>query len=192
MGMISAKNLQHSVTPFADAAEIIWGSTGRYLVSAGAAIAAIGCLNGFILIQGQIPFAISKDKLFPPIFAKQNKHAAPAMGIIISSVIVSILMCMNYTKGLAEQFKFLILLSSLTILIPYLFSTASYIIIRFGNKIASKNGWVSAILLSSFAFLFCLWIIIGSGQEIVYWGFLLLMAGIPFYVWIIWWRDRKK
>jgi APA family basic amino acid/polyamine antiporter len=192
MGMIPAKNLQNSVTPFADAAELIWGSGARYLVSAGAAIAAFGTLNGYILIQGQIPFAIAKDKLFPPIFAKKNGNDVPALGIIISSVLVSVLMCMNYTKGLADQFKFLILLSTLTILIPYLFSTASYIIIRVGNKLASKRGWVSAILLSSFAFLFCLWVIIGSGQEIVYWGFLLLMLGIPFYVWIIWLRDKKS
>ena len=147
-------------------------------------------MNGYILIQGQIPFAIAKDKLFPPLFAKKNGNGVPAIGIIISSILVSVLMCMNYTKGLADQFKFLILLSTLTILIPYLFSTAAYIIIRVGNKINTKRGWISAILLSSFSFLFCLWIIIGSGQEIVYWGFLLLMSGIPFYVWIIWLRDK--
>jgi APA family basic amino acid/polyamine antiporter len=167
MGMFPAKNLLHSVTPFADAAELVWGSGARYLVSAGAAIAAFGALNGYILIQGQIPFAIAKDKLFPPLFAKKNGNGVPAVGIIISSVLVSVLMCMNYTKGLAEQFKFLILLSTLAILIPYLFSTASYIIILVRNKVTTKKGWVSAILLSSFAFLFCLWIIIGSGQESV-------------------------
>jgi APA family basic amino acid/polyamine antiporter len=192
MGMIPAQTLQHSVTPFADAAELVWGKSARYLVSAGAAIAAFGALNGYILIQGQIPFAIAKDKLFPPLFAKKNGNGVPAMGIIISSVLVSVLMCMNYTKGLAEQFKFLILLSTLTILIPYLFSTAAYIIICVQKNFTSKSGWLSAILLSSFAFLFCLWIVIGSGQEIVYWGFVLLMAGIPFYVWVIWLRDKKN
>jgi APA family basic amino acid/polyamine antiporter len=192
MGMIPAQTLQHSVTPFADAAELVWGTNARYLVSAGAAIAAFGTLNGFILIQGQVPFAIAKDKLFPPLFAQKNGNGVPAKGIIISSVLVSVLMCMNYTKGLAEQFKFLILLSTLTCLIPYLFSTASYILIRVRKNFTSKSGWLSAILLSSFAFLFCLWMIVGSGQEIVYWGFVLLMAGVPFYVWVIWLRDKKN
>jgi APA family basic amino acid/polyamine antiporter len=192
MGMIPAQNLQHSVTPFADAAELVWGKGARYLISAGVAIAALGTLNGFILIQGQVPFAIAKDKLFPPLFARKNGNGVPALGIIISSVLVSVLMCMNYTKGLAEQFKFLILLSTLTSLIPYLFSTAAYIIIRVRKNFTSKSGWLSAILLSSFAFLFCLWMVIGSGQEIVYWGFVLLMSGIPFYVWVIWLRDKKN
>lgn len=187
MGMIPAKDLQRSVTPFADAADIIWGTSARYWVSAGVAIAAFGALNGWILIQGQIPYAIAKDKLFPPVFGKENKKGVPARGIIISSILVSVLMSMNYTKGLVEQFKFLILLSTLTVLVPYLFSAAAYIIIRLENKyLHSEKGWVSAILLASLAFLFSLWAIAGSGQEIVYWGFILLMAGVPFYVMILW------
>jgi APA family basic amino acid/polyamine antiporter len=89
---------------------------------------------------------------------------------------------MNYTKGLVDQFKFLILLTTLTVLIPYLFSTAAYIIFRL--KEAKLTKWVrySAIVLASLAFLFFMWMIIGSGQEIVYWGFVLCMSSIPVYV----------
>ncbi|MEP7143376.1 MAG: amino acid permease [Ferruginibacter sp.] len=189
MGMIPANDLQHSVTPFADAAVIIWGSSARYWVSAGVAIAAFGALNGWILIQGQIPYAIAKDKLFPPVFGKKNKKGVPARGIIISSILVSVLMSMNYTKGLVEQFKFLILLSTLTSLVPYLFSAASYLIIRMENKYSlCGRSWLQAIVLASLAFLFSLWAIAGSGQEIVYWGFILLVTGLPFYVMILWKR----
>ena len=190
MGMIPAKDLQHSVTPFADAAVIIWGSSARYWVSAGVAIAAFGALNGYILIQGQVPYAIAKDKLFPAVFAKANKKGVPISGIVIGSILVTALMIMNYTKGLAEQFKFLILLTTITVLVPYLFSTAAYIIIRLQNKyLNAGSGWTGAIVLSSLAFLFSLWAIAGSGQEAVYWGFMLLMAGVAFYVLILW---KKK
>jgi APA family basic amino acid/polyamine antiporter len=187
MGMIPGKDLQHSVTPFTDAAVIIWGSSARYWVSAGIAIAAFGALNGWILIQGQMPYAIAKDKLFPPVFRKENKKGVPARGIVISSIFVSMLMFMNYTKGLVEQFKFLILLTTLSVLVPYLFSTASYMIIRIQNRyLKTDTQKIPAIILASLAFLFSIWLIVGSGQEIVYWGFILLMSGIPFYVWIIW------
>ena len=149
-------------------------------------MAAFGALNGYILIQGQVPYAIAKDKLFPPVFGKRNKKGVPVFGIVIGSVLVSILMIMNYTKGLAEQFKILILLSTLTVLVPYLFSAASYIIIRLENKYLKPGaGWVPAIVLASLALLFSLWAIAGSGQEIVYWGFILLMTGVPFYVMIV-------
>ncbi len=185
MGMIPAKSLQTSVTPFADAAALIWGNGARYWVSAGAAIAAFGALNGYILLQGQLPYAIAKDKLFPKVFSKLNSKSVPALGMIISSVLISICVGMNYTKGLAEQFRILILLSTLTVLIPYLFSTAAYMIIRIERKKLVKTGWVAAIVLSTLAFIFSLWMVVGSGQETVYWGFVLLMLGIPFYVWML-------
>lgn len=191
MGMIPAKDLQHSVTPFADAAVIIWGSSARYWVSAGVAIAAFGALNGWILVQGQIPSAIAKDKLFPAVFGKENKKGIPASGIIISSVVVSILMTMNYTKSLVEQFKFLILLSTFTVLLPYLLSAAAYIIIRANKKYFSKNNWLQAIVLASLAFLFSLWAIAGAGEETVYWGFIFLIAGTPFYVYMVLNKNKK-
>lgn len=101
-------------------------------------------------------------------------------------------MTMNYTKGLTEQFKVLILMSTLTSLIPYLFSTASYVLIRLENKhLYSGKSWVQAIALASLAFLFSLWAIAGSGRETVYWGFILLMAGIPFYI-ITRWNNKSK
>ncbi len=189
MGLIPAKELQNSVTPFADAAVFMWGEGASYLVSAGVAIAAIGTLNGFILIQGQVPYAISKDHLFPVFFSKKNKNGVPALGIIIGSVVVSLLMVMNYTKGLAAQFKFLILLATLTVLVPYLFSTAAYIVIKIKKKYF-RNNWLTSILLASLAFIFSLWIIGGAGKEIVYFGFILLLSGIPFYIWMLW-KNKK-
>lgn len=192
MGMISAAHLKTTVTPFADAATIIWGSGAKYWVSAGVAIAAFGALNGYILIQGQLPAAIANDQLFPSIFAKKNSKGVPAIGVAISSVLVSFFMMMNYTKGLVDQFKFLILLTTLTVLIPYLFSTAAYIIFRL--KEANLSKWIkySAITLASLAFLFFMWMIIGSGQEIVYWGFVLSMSSIPVYVWGVTKRNKQN
>lgn len=189
MGVINATNLQHSVTPYADAAVQIFGTNARYWISGGVAVASFGCLNGWILIQGQVPYAIAKDKLFPRVFGKENKNGAPALGIIISSALVSLLMMMNYSKGLVEQFKFLILLSSITTLVPYLFCTGSYIIIGMRKNYFTKKSLLPAIIISLLAFIFSLWAIAGSGQDAVYWGFILLMAGIPFYVSFSW---KKK
>jgi APA family basic amino acid/polyamine antiporter len=194
MGMIPAKTLQHSVTPFADAAVIIWGSTARYWISAGVAMAAFGALNGWILVQGQVPYAIAKDRLFPAVFGLKNKRGVPAMGIVIGSVLISLLMVMNYTKGLAEQFRFLILLTTICTLVPYLFSTAAFIIIRIQQRarVQAKHGWPQALALASLAFLFSLLAMAGSGQETVYYGFMLLMCGLPFYVWILWRNKGSK
>jgi APA family basic amino acid/polyamine antiporter len=185
MGILSVSELKKSVTPFADAAIVMFGNSAKYWVSAGIAIAAFGALNGWILIQGQVPYAIAKDKLFPAIFAKENKRKVPYIGIILNSVLVSLFMMMNYTKGLVEQFRFLLLLSVLTVFIPYLFSTAAYILVRIQQKHLHPHKWTQAILLAVLAFAYSLWAIAGTGEKTVFYGFMLLMAGIPFYIWIV-------
>jgi APA family basic amino acid/polyamine antiporter len=180
MGIIPPETLAQSDAPFADAAAVIWGPSARYWVAAGAVISTFGALNGWILMQGQVPLAAAKDGLFPMIFGKLNKWGSPARGIILSSVIISILMGMNYAKGLVKAFEFMILLSTLTVLVPYLFSSATHLLMALNEKHQKKGSWI----LGSLAFIFSMLAVVGSGQEVVFWGFLLLMAGIPFYVFI--------
>jgi basic amino acid/polyamine antiporter, APA family len=192
MGLIPPSILHQSQAPFADAAASIWGEEARYLVAGGAVVSTFGALNGWILIQGQMPFAAARDQLFPKIFAKENKNGTPIVGILVSSVLVSVLMSMNFSKSLANTYVFVLLLSTLTCLVAYLFSVVSFVMIesrQHGMSLRTNGGKMLVALL---AFLYSMWAIIGSGQETVYWGFILLMAGLPFYVWIQVTQKHKK
>jgi APA family basic amino acid/polyamine antiporter len=55
------------------------------------------------------------------------------------------------------------------------------ITLKGGKRVGSFTGLA---VVSVLAFVFSLWAIAGAGAEIVYWGFLLLMSGVPVYVWI--------
>ena len=98
MGMIPAHELRNSNAPFSDAAALIWGDGARNWVALGAIASTLGALNGWILLQGQMPMAAARDNLFPVIFKRENKKGTPAIGIVISSVLISALMMMNFTK----------------------------------------------------------------------------------------------
>lgn len=178
MGIIPPETLATSQAPFADAAVVIWGESARNWVALGIVISVFGALNGWIMMQGQIPLAAAKDGLFPALFGKLNKNNSPATGIAFSSILISGLMLMNYSKSLISAFEFMILLATLTCLVPYLFSTATHLL--FALRSGKKWSWI----WGSLAFAFSMWAVAGSGEEIVFWGFLVLMAGIPFYVWI--------
>ena len=117
--------------------------------------------------------------MFPKFFARINQFGAPGAGIVLSSILVSVLMISNFTKGLNSAFEFMILLSTLTVLVPYLFSSASYIILSRGNR---KFPSTKNVIIGLLAFSFSLFAVIGSGQEVVYWGFIMLILGIPIYV----------
>ena len=183
MGMIPAAELKNSNAPFADAAAIIWGDSARYWVAAGAIVSTLGALNGWILLQGQMPMAAARDKLFPVLFNKENSKGVPALGIVIGSVLISGLMMLNFTNGLNDMFTFMALMTTLTVLIPYLFSATSYGIMILQEKFW-KRDHISQLIIAALAFLFSLWAVVGSGQETVYWGFIAILSGIPFYMWM--------
>jgi basic amino acid/polyamine antiporter, APA family len=189
MGMIPAKILAHSPTPFADAADVMVGHNARYWVSAGVAIAGFGAINGWILLQGHLGYGVAKDKLFPQIFAKINKKDVPYASIVINGIVVCLIAVMNFSKGLVDQFKTIMLLSVLTTVIPYLFSAAAYPIIR-AKKMAT--GSAVTIVLAILAFAYSLWAIAGTGQDSVYYGFIVLMLGIPFYIWITYKKAKSS
>jgi len=133
--------------------------------------------------------ATAKDNLFPRVFKKENKNGAPIFGLIIGSVLTSLVMLMNFTDGLVDQFEFIVLLTTLTCLVPYLFVAAAYILSIIERKLHANNV-IKTFLLGSLGFAYSLWAIYGSGHDTVFYGFLLLLLGIPFYV-LMRWNQRK-
>jgi APA family basic amino acid/polyamine antiporter len=189
MGILPAASLAQSSAPFADAATKIWGTWAGSLIAAGAAISAFGCLNGWILLQGQMPLAVAKDGLFPPIFKKLSSRGTPVAGLVISSMLITGLMAMNFTSSLVEQFTFLILLATICTLIPYVLSAISQLVIfvRDREKFSGER-LAGASVIAVLALVYSLWAITGAGRDSVFWGLLLLLAGVPFY----WMQVRRN
>jgi len=105
---------------------------------------------------------------------------------------VSVFMAMNFAKGLVEQFQFMLLLGTLTSLIPYALVAAAYVIMVIRRKEAATRGdWVRVLIPACLAFIFSLLAIIGAGETIVFWGLVLLLAGAPLYVWNVWTRIKN-
>lgn len=192
MGMVPAAALGASTAPFADAAEIMLGPWARWVVAAGAVISTFGCLNGWVLLQGQIPLAAARDGVFPAAFGNLSARGVPVLGLVVSSVLVSVLMLFNYQRDLVDLFGFIVLLATLTTLVPYLFTAIGAVLIyrRMPDKFGAATGGATVIAL--FAFLYALWTIYGAGQEVAFWGVLLLFAGTPIYVWLKWDTARTE
>jgi APA family basic amino acid/polyamine antiporter len=178
MSLVAPALLGQSQAPYADAARSIWGEAGGTVVALGASMSAFGALNGWVLLVGQLPLAVARDGLFPPVFARVSRNGTPTLGMIIAGVLTTALVCLNYTRGLVELFTFFILLSTLTTLIPYTFSSLAVFLMP-GRDRGPSRGMAAAAAL---AFAYSLWAIGGAGQETVYWGFLLLLCGLPVYV----------
>ncbi len=197
MGIIPLSELAKSGAPYADAAGSIWGQWAFYAVVIGAVISCLGTLNGFTLIQGQVPMAAAQDRLFPKVFGKMSRHGVPALGIIISSVLVSALTLLNYagqgfatasgstTNPLIQIFNQIILLAGFTALVPYAFSAMAELMLFIKNRaeFSGKRLFGSSVI-AVIAFVYSGWTIYGAGAQTVLLGFLMLLLGIPVYVWL--------
>lgn len=188
-GIIPTEVLSESPTPFADAGRLIGGDYTGLIVASGAAIAAIGALNGWILITGQMSMAMASDDLFPKVFSRENKSGAPVFGLLIGSLLTSAIMLMNFTEGLVEQFEFALLLTTLTCLVPYLFVSGSYVLVLIEKKF-HMHSIIRTFALGILGFIYSMWSIYGSGHDTVFYGFLLLLSGVPIYL-IMKWNKQK-
>lgn len=183
MGVVPPDQLRASNAPFSDAAAMMWGDGARGWVALGAIASTFGALNGWILLQGQVPLAAARDALFPSVFARLNSKGVPSIGMMIGSVLISALIFMNFTKGLTDTFTFAVLLGTVTVLVPYLFSAAAFALLIMGQRNRQKAN-TARLVLAAIAFAYSLWAVAGSGQEAVYWGFIAILCGVPFYVWM--------
>jgi APA family basic amino acid/polyamine antiporter len=183
MSLVPPSSLGQSQAPFADAARTLWGGTGATIVALGASLSAFGALNGWVLLVGQLPLAVARDGLFPRVFTRMSRRDTPTMGMLIAGVLTTILVALNYTRGLVDLFTFFILLSTLNTLIPYVFSSLAVFLLGDGHGRGRVPHGIA--FAAALAFAYSLWAIGGAGQEIVYWGFLLIVSGLPVYVWCI-------
>jgi len=186
MGVIPRAQLERSSSPFSDACAAMWGHWAGGLIAIAALISSLGALNGWTLLMGQVPMAAANDGLFPSWFGKRSKRGVPAIAIILSASLATILLLVlaSGSHGLVAFYNFVVSLSTMAAVIPYVFCSLAGVILipRMGGPAAAtgKSFWVVEIV----AFSFAMWTIYGCGAEAVLYGLLLLLLGVPLYAWM--------
>lgn len=177
LGLLPADRLKDSAAPMAEAARMLWGPGAAIGVAAVAMVSCFGALNGWVLLSGQIPLAAARDGLLPARFAQLDARDTPAFGVLVSSLLASVLVVSNYTRSLVQLFTFSILLSTAASLLPFVVSSAAWL--RRGDG----SGRVVAVL----ALLYSLYALIGIGAEALLWGAVLVLCGLPLH-----WLNRQR
>src|SRR5262245_19958450 len=134
MGIMPAAELQNSHAPFAEVARIAIGPAAAIVIAVCAVLKSIGSLGGWMLLVGQSAKAAADDGMFPKIFGRLNKHGVPQTGLIIVSVLMSVVLLATMSPTIAEQFNRAVDLAVILIIVPYIYS-AIYLI----NLLAIKH-----------------------------------------------------
>jgi len=174
--------LSTSDSPLADVGTLLFGSMGGGLMIAGAVISIAGALNSGILVGGQVAMAAGRDQLFPASLGRLSRRHTPAISYVVMGVLASVLLLLSLSRGLVAAYEFVILIATLTTVIPYAFSAIASLILQLRDPDVSVAKSSFGAILAMIAFGVCFWVVAASGMETVYWVFLLTMAGLPVYV----------
>jgi arginine:agmatine antiporter len=182
LGVVPREQLVGSTAPFAEVASLLWGPWAATIVSLAVVISTIGSLNGWTLLMGQVPMASAEDQLFPRVFAQRSARGVPAIGIVVSASLATALVLLVASGGaaFAAVYQLVISLATLTAAIPYAFCAMADVLISARRGAPLRRVSVVEVV----AFAFAMFVIYGCGPEAVLYGLILLLLGIPVYVWL--------
>ncbi|WP_166037080.1 amino acid permease [Sphingosinicella sp. YJ22] len=170
--MMPSGQIAESGAPMADFIGRHWGGPAAAIIALFAAVAAFGTLNGWILMQGELPWAMARDGVFPAWFAKLSRFGTPVRAHVTASLLVTIVLVLNSARSMTDLFGFLILLATCASLVAYLASSLAALKLR----VAQNKAAIFMV-----AALFSAWAIYGAGREAVLWGAVLMASGVPLY-----------
>ena len=184
MGAMNNKELAQSSAPLTDILTNALGTQVGKILTIAVVICILGTIIGWLLSTARVGYAAGVDGVFPKFFGKINeKTGTPVNSLIFGSVLVNILLVMNFQKGMVDAFTFITILETLSYLPVYLLSISAEMMLTFKEeKKFNFKIFIKKSILPLLAFIYVLWTIYGSGAETVMWGFILMLIGIPVYI----------
>lgn len=177
--LLPAEQAAQSNAPFADFIGRYWGEGPASLVALFATISALGAVNGWVLIQGEMPPALARDGVFPAWIGRASPGGVPVRAHLVSSGLVTLLILSNATRSMGDLFVFMALVSTLASLVAYLACALAALRLQGNGRMDRSPLLVATAIVGAF---YSLWAIYGAGAEPTAWGAGLLASGFPVYL----------
>jgi basic amino acid/polyamine antiporter, APA family len=146
-----------------------WGRGASLVIATFAAVSAIGCLNGWVLMQGEVPLGMARAGLLPKFLAKTSERDVPTVAVLLSSALASVLILSGAVPGLTGMLTFMLQLT-----------TAATVWLYVGACLAAlKLGLVRGAALIGLAA--AGWVLWGSGLEPLGLSIVLMLTAVPLY-----------
>jgi len=168
-----AQTAAASPAPVADFLGAYFGGKVALAVALCAAISAFGTLNGWVLVQGEMPWAMARGGVFPAWFGVEGRNGTPVRSHLVSSGLLTLVTLLNYQKGMADLFNSILSISLAAGLLTYFMAALSALRLLPGDRALSLAALTAAA--------FTLWAEWGLGGEAMAWGAALILGGLPCY-----------
>ena len=147
---------------------IFLGRGAELVIAAFAVIAAVGALNGWILVQGEVPLGMARADLLPRWIGRTNARDVPTGVLLFTSLCTTalILLSAGGTKGIGD---FIDLTAAATV---WLYVGACVAALRL------RVARIPAVL----GLFFCGWVLVGTGLAANEMCLALMVSAVPLYL----------
>ena len=167
--LLPADAIVNSPAPFADAMISHWGREVASFAALAIAVSAFGCLNGLILATGELGYSMALRGDLPAALAATRGANTPIASQLVASGLTILLLLANISRGTANLYTFIVLLSAAGGIVLYFVSSLAAW--KTSQTIGARSIIVVAILFAAFA-------AYGTGLEASIWCLILLAAGL--------------
>jgi basic amino acid/polyamine antiporter, APA family len=158
-----------SEAPIALFVEQFWGRGAGLAIAAFASIAAIGCLNGWTLMQGEVPLGMARSGLMPAVLGRTSDRDVPTVAVLASSAFASALVLSGAIPGLTGVLTFMLQLTTAATVWLYIGACAAAVVLGVSRPFA-----VVGIIFAG-------WVLWGAGTEAVLLSMALMLTAVPLY-----------
>src|SRR6185503_17983228 len=121
-----------------------WGSGAALAVAGFAVISTVGCLNVWVLQQGEVPLALARAELLPDWIGRTNRHDIAAIPMITASALsVALLFAASWRNGAAIM-DFMIRLTAVSGIWVYVFACVTALVLGVSRILAVMGLLVCA------------------------------------------------
>lgn len=173
--MLPQGEVAASPAPFALFMERFGSANAGVVVAVFAIVSCVGAVNGWVLLQGELPRALAERGMLPRWFADTDARGTPVCALLASSVIATLCLLANASRSMQGLYEFALLLSTSAALWLYLACALA----AWRMKVARWAALVGG--------LYALWTLWGAGVEASGWSLVLMALGLPLY----WWARRE-
>lgn len=157
---------------------------------AGTAIALLGvstaaaCLNGWTMLLGRAGFSAAQDGVFPAFFARVHpRYGTPHVGLWVGTAFASLGLFTYFSQSLLQAFEKLVLVANFSVLMAYLATTLSAVVLAMrADTISAGRNHPRLLAIGAGATAFILWAIANVGMETIRWGVAVVVLGVPLYI----------
>ncbi len=190
-GIVPNADLLNTNAPFGLAFSTMLGPVAGKIVMGMMIMSCFGSLLGWQFTIAGVFKSSAVEGYFPKIFGKVTKTGTPIWGMVVITVVQSLLALMTINPSLSGQFNVLVNLAVVTNVIPYLLSMASVNVILKSENVPDKQI-KRTTFVALIASLYSLYALYSSGLEPMFYGSIVTFAGWTLYGFVSYRFDVKK